>query len=413
MAALVTAGLPAAALDPYVSDWLHLLLRWLHVIAGIAWIGSSFYFVFLDNSLLPPRDPDHARKGVAGELWSVHGGGFYHVQKYRVSPRDLPDPLHFVKWEAYATWLSGLALMIVLYYLEADVALIDRSVADLGTGTAVAISVGLLAAAWVVYDVLCRALGRTELLLGAVVVAGVVLAAWGAGELFSARAAYLQVGAMLGTIMSANVFFVIIPAHKTLVRAKQEGREPDPAPLFRAKQRSVHNNYVTLPVVFTMIAGHFPLTYGHERAWLVLVALMVIGAWVRHFFNLRHGGRTVVSIPVSAAVALVALAVAIEPPGAPKAEAGSEPVSFARVQEIVESRCASCHSSDPTSEAFTTAPLGVLLETPEQIVAQADAIERQAVLSTAMPLGNVTGMTQEERNLLGAWIEQGASAGEP
>jgi uncharacterized membrane protein len=396
----------AAFLDPYVTDWLNLLLRWLHVIAAIAWIGSSFYFIGLDNHLRPPKDPRDAEKGVGGEAWEIHGGGFYHVQKYRVAPEALPEQLLWFKWEAYTTWLSGFALLVVLYYLNADANLVDRSVADIGDWTAVTISIGLLVAAWLVYDVLCRLLGGRELVLAALILALTAIAAYGSEQLFSARAAYLQVGAMLGTIMSANVFFTIIPAHWKLVRAKEAGQEPDPAPGIQAKQRSVHNNYLTLPVLLTMIGGHFSFTYGHSHAWLILLALMVIGAWVRHFFNLRHTGRTVWWIPASAAVAVVALALAIRPDESPRAAMAAVP--FAQVRAIVERRCVTCHSQHPTSEDFKTAPAGVVLDTPEQIQARANAIKAVAVDSTFMPLGNVTGMTKAERDLLGTWIEQGA-----
>jgi uncharacterized membrane protein len=392
------------ALDPYATDWLNLLTRWLHVIAGIVWIGSSFYFIALDNHLLPPADEKDAEAGVSGEAWEIHGGGFYQVQKYRVAPRALPEPLHWFKWEAYTTWLSGFALMIVLYYLNADQYLIDREVADLSAGEAVAISVGLLAAAWIVYDVLCRVLGSKPLLLAALLLGLVTLAAWGTGHLFSGRAVYIQVGSMLGTMMVGNVFFVIIPAHWELVRAKQAGREPDPAANERAKLRSVHNNYLTLPVVLTMISNHFPFTYGHSYSWLILVVLLVIGAWVRHFFNLRHTGRTVWAIPVTAALGIAALAIVIRPETEPAA--GSAQVPFARVAAIVEQRCAACHSLHPTRVA--EAPKGVKLDTPEEIKAQAGAIAQQAVQSKAMPLGNVTGMTQPERDLLGRWIAQDA-----
>jgi uncharacterized membrane protein len=392
------------ALDPYATDWLNLLTRWLHVIAGIVWIGSSFYFVALDNHLLPPADEKDAEAGVSGEAWEIHGGGFYQVQKYRVAPRALPEPLLWFKWEAYTTWLSGFALMIVLYYLNADQYLIDREVADLSAGEAVAISVGLLAAAWIVYDVLCRVLGSKPLLLAALLLGLVTLAAWGTGHLFSGRAVYIQVGSMLGTMMVGNVFFVIIPAHWELVRAKQAGREPDPAANERAKLRSVHNNYLTLPVVLTMISNHFPFTYGHSYSWLILVVLLVIGAWVRHFFNLRHTGRTVWAIPVTAALGIAALAIVIRPETEPAA--GSAQVPFARVAAIVEQRCAACHSLHPTKVA--EAPKGVKLDTPEEIKAQAGAIAQQAVQSKAMPLGNVTGMTQPERDLLGRWIAQDA-----
>jgi uncharacterized membrane protein len=392
------------ALDPYVTDWLNLLTRWLHVIAGIVWIGSSFYFIALDNHLRPPKDEADAEAGLGGEAWEVHGGGFYNVQKYRVAPRVLPDKLYWFKWEAYTTWLSGFALMIVLYYLNADTYLIDKSVADLSTGAAIAISIGLLAASWLVYDALCRLLGSRPLVLAAVLLVLVTLAAWGISHLFSGRAVYLQIGAMLGTMMVGNVFFVIIPAHWELVRAKQASREPDPAANERAKLRSVHNNYLTLPVVFTMLSNHFPFTYGHSYAWLILVVLLVIGAWIRHFFNLRHEGRTVWAIPVTAAIAIAVLAILIRPQN--ESAAGTSAVPFAQVKGIVQQRCTACHSAQPTK--VDTAPLGIELDTPAEIKARADAIRQQAVETHAMPLGNVTGMTQAERDLVGQWIAQEA-----
>src|SRR4029078_9919683 len=260
----------------------------------------------------------------AGE---TRGGGFYNIKKYLVAPRILPETLHWFKWEAYTTWLSGFALMIVLYYLNADTYLIDKSVADLSAGEAVAISIGLLAAAWVVYDLLCRLLATRPLVLSFVLLVLITIAAWGIGHLFSARAMYLQIGAMLGTMMVGNVFFVIIPAHWELVRAKQAGREPDPAANARAKLRSVHNNYLTLPVVFTMLSNHFPFTYGHSSACLILVVLLVIGAWVRHFFNLRHMGRTAWWIPASAAVAIAVLAILVRTPD--RSAAGTATASVA------------------------------------------------------------------------------------
>jgi uncharacterized membrane protein len=392
------------ALDPYVTDWLNLLTRWLHVIAGIVWIGSSFYFIALDNHLRPPRDDREREAGIGGETWEIHGGGFYNIKKYLVAPRVLPETLHWFKWEAYTTWLSGFALMIVLYYLNADTYLIDKSVADLSTGEAVAISIGLLAAAWLVYDVLCRLLAAKPFILATVILGLITLAAWGIGHLFSARAMYLQIGAMLGTMMVGNVFLVIIPAHWELVRAKQAGREPDPAANARGKLRSVHNNYLTLPVVFTMLSNHFPFTYGHSYSWLILVVLLVIGAWVRHFFNLRHLGRTVWWIPASAAIAIAVLAILIRPQS--QSSAGTPMVSFAQVARIVDQRCAACHSQHPTK--VDAAPRGIKLDTADEIKAQATAIEQQAVQTQAMPLGNVTGMTKAERDLLGRWIAQGA-----
>jgi len=389
------------ALDAYTTDWLNLLARWLHVVAGIVWIGSSFYFIALDNHLRPPRD---AEEGVGGESWEIHGGGFYRIHKYTVAPQELPEPLHWFKWEAYTTWLSGFALLVVLYYFHADTYLIDKSVADLSTWEAIAISIGLLAAAWLVYDALCRVLGSRPLVLAATLLALITSAAWGVSHLFSGRATYLQIGAMLGTMMVGNVFFVIIPAHWELVRAKQAGRDPDPAANARGKLRSVHNNYLTLPVVFTMLSNHFPFTYGHSYQWLILVVLLVIGAWIRHFFNLRHAGRTVWAIPVTAAIAITVLAILIRPQD--ESSAGSKPVSFSRVSQIVDARCTACHSLQPT--LVDEAPLGLRLDTPQELKRYADDVKAQAVDSTAMPLGNATHMTKDERRLLGQWIAQGA-----
>jgi uncharacterized membrane protein len=388
----------ASLIDSYWDDWLELGFRWLHVVAGIVWIGTSFYFVALDNHLGRPRvaEPD-----VAGESWEIHGGGFYRISKYRVAPDELPEPLHWFKWEAYTTWLSGFGLLVVLYYANADTYLIDKSVADISVASAIAISLIGLAAAWVIYDVACR-LFKSDVVIGLLLLAMVVASAYGAGQVFSGRAAYLQVGAMLGTIMAANVLFNIIPAHWELIRAKEAGREPDPAPGLEAKRRSVHNNYLTLPVVFTMISNHFAFTYEHDHAWLVLVALVLIGVWIRHFFNLRHAGRTVWWIPVTAGAAAIALAVAIRPDeggGAP-----SRTVSDAEAIAIVQQRCVPCHSTNPTRAGYDAPPAGITFDSRDQIVERADAIEEQAVRTTAMPLGNVTGMTDDERETLGAWL---------
>jgi uncharacterized membrane protein len=384
--------------DPYLRDVLDVCLRILHVTAGIAWIGASFYFVRLDLSLRPPREAGDAERGVAGEFWGVHGGGLYHSQKYRLAPAQMPEPLHWFKWEAYTTWLSGFALLVVLYYFDADTRLVDASVAGLEEWEAIALSLGGLAAGWVVYDALCRTVGaRSQAALAVVGVGLFAAAAWSAGELFSARAAFLQVGAMVGTIMAANVLLSIIPAHRKLVAAMEEGREPDPAPLLAAKERSVHNNYLTLPVLFTMLVGHFAFVFGHEHAWVALVLISVLLAGVRHFFNLWHTGRRAWWIPAAAAVGVVALAVWLEPDETPAADVG--PVAFSEIQPIIEQRCATCHSG-------AAAPLGVRLETEEQITTRAEDIERQAVLTRAMPPGNSTGMTDAERELLGAWISQ-------
>jgi uncharacterized membrane protein len=391
--------LAATLIDAYWEDWLELGFRWLHVVAGIVWIGTSFYFVALDNHLGRPRV---AEEGVAGESWEIHGGGFYRISKYRVVPDELPDPLHWFKWEAYTTWLSGFALLVVLYYANADTYLIDKSVADISVAAAIAISLIGLTAAWVVYDLACMAF-KSDAVVGLILLALVVGSAYGAGQVFSGRAAYIQVGAMLGTIMAANVLFNIIPAHWDLIRAKEAGREPDPAPGLDAKRRSVHNNYLTLPVVFTMISNHFAFTYEDEHAWLVLVALILIGAWIRHFFNLRHAGRTEWFIPITAVAAALLLAVATRPEDGGGTPAG--PVDADEAVAIVQQRCVPCHSQNPTQEGFDAAPAGVVLDTREQIVDQADAIDEQAVRTEAMPLGNVTGMTDEERERLGAWLD--------
>lgn len=353
---VVSAFHALLAIDAYLTDWLDLLLRWLHVIAAIAWIGTSFYFVLLDQSLRPPKDPADVEDGVAGELWEVHGGGFYKVQKYRVAPPTLPEHLAWFKWEAYTTWLSGFALVVVLYYFSASSKLVDPAVADLEDWQAIALSVGLLAAAWIVYDVLCRLLGRDERWLAVSVALLAVASAFVSTQLFAPRAAFLQVGAMLGTIMAANVLFVIIPAHWELIRAKEAGREPDPAPGLEGKRRSVHNNYLTLPVLFTMLAGHFPLAYGAARAWLVLVAFMALGAFARLFFNLRHRGRTYWWMPVAAAVAVIALAVALNPDEAPS-QSAPDAAALERGKAVFASAgCASCHTLADAGATGTVGP---------------------------------------------------------
>ena len=371
----------------YLRDLADLVLRMLHVVAGIAWIGASFYFIRLDLGLTPPKEP---KEGVAGEYWGVHGGGFYHSQKYKVAPTTLPDHLHWFKWEAYTTWLSGFALLIVLYWLDADTRLIDPTVADLSVWQGVALSAAGLALAWLVYDLACRLLIEDRLVAIAVI-ALVAVSAFAAGELFAARASYLQVGAMLGTIMAANVFVVIIPAHRELIRAKQEGREPDHLVGLRAKQRSVHNNYLTLPVVFTMLAGHFPLAFGADHAWLVLIAIFAIVAAIRHFFNRWHTGKHDWWILAAAGVAAAALAVVLAPDDVDTSKAPNDELAKA----IVIDRCAPCHSG-------INAPLGVRLTNTEQMQEHANKIVG-LVKSGVMPPGNTTAMTQAEREQLVAW----------
>ena len=398
-----------AAVDPYLVDWLDLVFRWFHVIAAIVWIGTSFYFVALDSHLLPPEDERDRERGVGGETWEIHGGGFYRIEKFRVAPQALPEPLHWFKWEAYWTWLSGFALFTVLYYLQPHTYLIDPTVAKLSSAEAIGASIGLLVAAWLVYDALCRTVAkRSEAALAVCMLGLVTGTAYGVTHLFSARAAYLQVGAMLGTIMAANVFFVIIPAHWELVRAKEAGREPDPAANVRGKQRSIHNNYLTLPVLFAMLSNHFSFTYGHTSSWAILVCMMVIGAWVRHYFNLRHRGRTLWWIPLTAALALAGVAIWIRPASVPAATGSSTQVTFAAARAIVAQRCAACHAARPTEPGFSAPPKGIAFDTPQEIQAEASLILQRAVVQQTMPLGNLTHMTPAERATLGAWIRQGA-----
>jgi uncharacterized membrane protein len=348
-------------MEAYALDWLNLLVRWLHLTAGVAWIGTSFYYIALDYHLVAPKNKD---EDLAGEVWEIHGGGFYRVEKYRVAPRTLPSPLHWFKWEAYTTWLSGFGLLVVLYYANAATYLVDRAVLDISPLAAVAFSVAVLVVGWFVYDGLSRVLEGHDLWLAGAICAVIALTAFGASHVLSARATYIQVGAMIGTWMAANVRFVIIPGQRELVAAKQAGREPNPIHGLRGKQRSVHNNYFTLPVLFAMISNHFPFTYGQPRGWLVLLVLMALSAWLRHFFNLRHQGRVVWAIPASAAVGVVLLAVAIAPTfSAP----GQSSVTFAQAQAVIARRCLPCHSAVPTQPGFSAAPNGVSFESPEQI----------------------------------------------
>jgi uncharacterized membrane protein len=389
----------------YALDWANLLVRWLHVTVAMAWIGTSFYYIALDYHLLEPKNATD--DDVAGEAWEIHGGGFYRVEKYRVAPKTLPSPLHWFKWEAYTTWLSGFTLLVVLYYFNANTYLVDRNVADISPWVAVAISLGVLLVAWHVYDGLCRLLEGRDRLLALAIASVIAVTAFGVSHFLSPRAAYLQVGALIGTWMAANVKFVIIPGQRELVNAKAAGREPEAIYGIRGKQRSVHNNYFTLPVILAMISNHFPITYGHPQGWLILLALMGLGAWVRHFFNLRNQGRVVWAIPISAALGTIALVVLIAARGtaAPTASA-----TFAQAQAVVAQRCQPCHSATPVQPGFTSAPNGVTFDTPDQIVARSQQIYQQAVVTKNMPFGNLTNITQEERDVLGAWVQAGAPA---
>lgn len=406
-------------MNAYVIDWLSLLGRWVHLITGIAWIGASFYFVWLDNHLLPPADEPLSRKGVGGELWAVHGGGFYNAQKYRVAPQVLPASLHWFYWEAYSTLLSGFFLLGLLYYAQAEIYLIDPRVAPLSKPAAIAIGVGVIIGGWLIYDALCRSpLKHRAAWLAAVFALVFSAAAFALCRLFSGRGAFIEFGAMLGAIMVANVFFVIIPGQREMVRAKREGRDPDPEAGMRGKLRSVHNTYFTLPVLFTMISNHYAMTFGARYNWLVLIALCAAGVLIRVYFVARHkrherGGKTSPWPALLGLLIVAATAAALAPKRAPTAAAAaaaaaeSPAAHFADIQGIVANRCAPCHAAAPTQPGIAAAPKGVLLDSSAGLLANLRVIEPQ-VATRAMPIGNLTCMTDGERNQLLDWIRHGA-----
>jgi uncharacterized membrane protein len=385
----------------YTLDWITLLLRWAHVVTAIAWIGASFYFVWLDNSLKAPASHELQDKGVSGELWAVHGGGFYNPQKYLVAPRNLPEKLHWFYWESYSTWLSGFALLGFLYYLNASTYLIDKTVLDLTPLQAVLFSITFLIGSWVGYDLLCRSkLSANELVLGGVIYLFLVLCSYAAFQVFSGRAAMLHVGAMIGTLMTANVLMVIIPGQRKVVAQMRAGQAVNPLYGQRGKQRSVHNNYLTLPVLFAMLSSHYAFAYSHRYSWLLVASVLAAGVLMRHFFNERHKGH--IHYWIWPLIALITLVMAyIISPVSIKNVSDNSAVSLAEIKPIIEQRCVSCH-------AGAQAGKGVLLQTEAQIRAQAKAIYAQAVQLKAMPMGNATQITPDERALLGAWVQGGA-----
>lgn len=388
-------------MEAYLLDWLNILVRWLHVITGVAWIGASLYFIWLDNHLEEPREPADSEKGVGGEVWSVHGGGFYHAQKYKVAPAVLPDTLHWFKWEAYSTWLSGIFLLGLVYFLGAEIYLIDRSVADLSVVMAISIAVGFIVAGWIVYDLMCKSpLKNDERLFALALLLMSGALAWGLCHLFSGRAAFILFGSTLGTIMVANVFFVIIPGQKKMVAAAASGGAPDPADALRAKLRSVHNTYFTLPVLFVMTSNHYAMTYSHEYNWAILIAISLAGALIRVYFVARHKGK---ASPITVVIAVLVLAataalIAPQPP-----EDAASAATFSQVRNVINARCTSCHSAAPVHPAFPAAPLGVKFDTDEQILAEAGRIHVQTVVTRVMPISNLTAMTDEERQIIDQW----------
>jgi uncharacterized membrane protein len=391
-----------------LTEWLSLLIRWLHVIAGMAWIGSSFYFIHLDLSLKPRSGLPH---GVQGDAWQVHGGGFYHMLKYLVAPARVPDELTWFKWDAYVTWLSGFALLVIVYYLGAELYLIDKSVLDLTAPTAASVAFGSLVATWLMYEALCRSpLGRHEVALALVGYVFLVALTYTFTHVFSGRGALNQIGALIGTIMVANVFLIIIPNQKKTVAALLAGTAPDPALGQAGKQRSVHNNYLTLPVVFLMISNHYPLIFATRFNWLMVAIVLAVGPVIRHFFNSRHEGKGspwwTWGVAAAGMLAVAWLSGAGPTQTSTTAQSGS--VSVAAAHDVILSRCSMCHMDGPVWPGVHAAPKNVLLDSPEAIQRHARLIEINAVRSHAMPPGNVTQITDQERQILAAWIAAGA-----
>ncbi|MCR6651041.1 MAG: urate hydroxylase PuuD [Cellvibrionaceae bacterium] len=389
---------------PYILDWLNLLLRWGHLVTGIAWIGASFYFIWLDNSLEEPSE-DNKNKGIGGQLNSIHGGGFYEVAKYKLAPPKMPQTLHWFKWEAYSTWITGFFLLALMYYVGAESYLVDPTKYPLQPWQGIVLSLATLGIGWFIYDALCKSpLARNGWILAGVLLILIGLSAWALGNVFSDRAAFLHVGALIGTCMAANVFFVIIPGQKALVAAVEAGRAPDTKYARASKLRSVHNNYLTLPILFLMISNHYPMTYGHQHAWAVLLAIVLLGAWTRHFFNLRHKGIFKPSILISALIGFALLAWVMSPRAVLPPQNKTAGLTDTQAHAMVRQHCAGCHSANPTDEIFTVAPGGVLLESPEHIRQWMGRIQMRVLISKDMPFMNKTGMTEEERMQLGEWL---------
>jgi len=399
-------------MESYYLDWANLLLRWVHVITAIAWIGSSFYFVFLDSSLTPAQDEDLQKQGVTGELWAVHGGGFYHPVKFNVSPPELPNQLHWFYWEGYSTWLSGFSLFTVSYLWSASTYLIDKSLMDWAPGTAIAVALSFLVLFWLLYDLICRVFGQRkhgEAIVGAMVFALVCVAAWAACHWFAGRAAFLLVGAMLATSMSANVLFWIIPGQKKVVAQIKAGAPVDAIHGKRGKQRSVHNTYFTLPVLFAMLSGHYSFTYSHPQNWLVLVLMMFAGAAIRQFFVMRHGyklgrNRNPLAYALAGVVVIVALIVWLRPDASLVSAGGNgaaRTLRYADLQPVLAQRCYLCHGDKVQMK-------NVRLDSPQNVKAYAQYMYQQAVVLKLMPMNNATGITDAERLLIKQWFEGGA-----
>jgi uncharacterized membrane protein len=400
-------------MESYLLDWANLLLRWVHVITAIAWVGSSFYFVFLDSSLTPPVDEDLKKQGVSGELWAVHGGGFYHPVKFAVSPPQLPAHLHWFYWESYSTWLSGFALFTVSYLWNAGTYLVDKSLMNWSPGAAAGVALSFFVVFWMLYDGICQIFGKRkngDAIVGALVAVLVCIASWLACHWFAGRAAFLLVGAMMATAMSANVFFWIIPGQRKVVAAIQAGEAVDPVHGQRGKQRSVHNTYFTLPVLFAMLSNHYSFTWSHPQNWLVLILMMLAGAAIRQFFVLRHGyklGRNRHPLPYAMVGVAVILGVIVWMKPAPvavstaAASVSPSAAGYGQVQPILAQRCYQCHGEQVQMK-------NVRLDSPAALKLHASQVYQQAVVTRLMPMNNATGITEAERQAIKSWFNAGA-----
>ena len=393
----------------HFMEWLNLIVRWAHVVAGVMWIGASFYFVFLENNL---NRTLNVRDELAGNLWAIHGGGFYFLEKYKVAPKEIPEDLHWFKYEAYFTWMTGFSLLCVVYYMDARAFMIDPTVADISEFTAISIGVGTLLFGWIVYDFMCKSplIKNQKLfaLVGLIILTGV---SYFLTQYLSARAAYIHVGGLIGTIMALNVYFTIIPGQKAMVRAAKLGLPLDATLGKKALQRSLHNNYLTLPVIFIMISNHFPSTFGNEYNWLVLIGITIASAGIKHYWNLVEQGKVnKIILPVSIA-ALLGLAI-VTSPKIEKLDKSLAKIEYTEIQTIMNNRCTQCHSSAPTDDKWTTAPNGVMFDNAETVKNMSEKIMLRAVQTKTMPQGNKTGMLDEEREVLKNWILQGANIDE-
>ena len=390
--------------EGHLMEWMNIVVRLMHITFGIAWIGASFYFVFLENALNRTKD---VRDELAGNLWAIHGGGFYYLEKYKVAPKTIPKHLHWFKYEAYFTWLSGFCLLFVVYYFNAKAILIDKNILDISPLAGIGIGMGSFVVSWIIYDLLCKTRlvnkGTLFALLGFIISIGF---AYFYCSVFSARAAYMHFGAMLGTLMVANVFFVIIPAQKAMVKAASQGSPLNPQLGKNAGLRSLHNNYFTLPVLFVMISNHFPTTFGYEYPWVILAIITLGTAGVKHYLNLKEKGQLSVWVLPASIIVLLAAAYISAPP---KPGECKSVVSFSQVSAIIQSRCSSCHSAKPTDDFYTAPPNGVSYDTPENIVLLKDKIMQRVVVTKTMPQNNKTNITEKERDIIRCWIDQGAS----